>query len=100
MTPLTAIARVPAESCADIMEATMNSGRADARNTREWARPENWRGGPLGLYSSELDTRVWVPKRNPAMGWTVNLAHWQGRLVLAALLALPLALLLWRLGRD
>lgn len=75
-------------------------GDIDARNAREWARAENWRGGPLGLYSSELDTRVWVPKRNPAMGWTVNLARWQGRLVLAALLGVPLAVLLWRLGHD
>ena len=70
------------------------------RNAREWARPENWRGGPLGLYSSERDTRVWVPKRNPAMGWTVNLAHRPGRLWLAALMGVPLIVLLWRLGRD
>jgi uncharacterized membrane protein len=61
-------------------------------NEREWARPENWSG--LGLYRSALDTRRWVPKRNPALGWTVNMAHRSGRLSLLALLLVPVVLLL------
>ena len=42
---------------------------------REWARPDNWHAGPLGLYHSRRDRRVWVPKRSRAFGWTVNLGR-------------------------
>jgi uncharacterized membrane protein len=62
----------------------------DEINDREWARADNW--SPLGLYRSARDTRVWVPKRNPAMGWTVNMAHRAGRVSLAALLASPIVI--------
>jgi len=43
-------------------------------NQQEWERPENWTGW-LGVYRSPRDTRTWVPKRNPALGWTLNFAH-------------------------
>jgi uncharacterized membrane protein len=35
-----------------------------------------------------------VPKRNRATGWTVNTAHGGGRLALAALIGIPLLILL------
>jgi len=41
----------------------------------EWAKPDNWGDGPMGLYFSKRDRRLWVPKRQPGMGWTLNFAH-------------------------
>lgn len=59
------------------------------RNDAEWHRDENWRGW-LDSYVAPNDTRVWVPKRSPWMGWTLNFAHRVSWLWLAALLGLPL----------
>jgi uncharacterized membrane protein len=44
----------------------------------EWANPANWYGGFLNLYYSKRDTRGFVPKRNPAMGTTINWAKPEG----------------------
>jgi uncharacterized membrane protein len=58
-----------------------------AINQAEWNRPENWSGPKLfGLYSSKADTRLWVPKRTPALGWTFNLGHQKGKVVFATVL--------------
>ena len=39
----------------------------------EWTNPDNWRGPKwAAVYFSKRDSRVWVPKRIPALGWTVN----------------------------
>lgn len=59
----------------------------------EWANPANWHGGLLGLYSSPRDSRVWVPKRRPEFGWTLNLAHAAGRWWLLGLTVGPLLLI-------
>jgi uncharacterized membrane protein len=61
----------------------------DDVNRAEWEDPENWWGGRLGLYASRRDTRAWVPKRTPALGWTVNFGRPSGWLWLAALLVGP-----------
>ena len=59
----------------------------------------------LVLYHDAEDPRLIVPKRNPAMGWTLNVDHRYGRvglaavfLVILAVAALPIAALLlnWR----
>jgi uncharacterized protein DUF5808 len=63
----------------------------DRLNRLEWERPENWTN--WGVWS-ELDTRIWVPKRNPALGSTVNLAHRSARLTLIGLFTVPLAMVL------
>ena len=63
----------------------------DEINQAEWADPANWSAGFLGVYASARDTRVWVPKRQPWMGWTVNLGHAAGRWSLAGLIGVPLA---------
>ena len=52
----------------------------------EWRSPENWHGGPLGLYYSRRDSRAFVPKRNPAFGATINFARPLGVVWLVGLL--------------
>jgi uncharacterized membrane protein len=46
-------------------------------NQAEWENPENWSAGSnvLCVYFSRKDTRVWVPKRRPWMGWTLNVGR-------------------------
>ena len=39
----------------------------------EWQNPANWRAGVF--YFSRRDSRSFVPKRNPALGVTVNFAR-------------------------
>ena len=73
--------------------------RPDEQNRREWERPENWRGGWLGIYVAPRDTRVWVPKRVPGLGWTLNFAHRRSWLWLGGLIGVPAALAVW-LGRS
>jgi uncharacterized membrane protein len=63
-------------------------------NEREWNTPGNWHAGWLGIYSSEQDTRLLVPKRRRYMGWTLNFAHPGARFLLVLMLgAAVLALL-------
>jgi len=57
-------------------------------NRREWENPDNW---SCGFYFSKKDTRVWVPKSLPWMGWTVNLGTRGGALwLIGILILLPL----------
>ena len=49
----------------------------------------------LGFYHDPWDDRLIVPKRDPDMGWTINLSHRHGQLALCAVWAaalLPLAI--------
>ncbi len=58
-----------------------------AVNRAEWANPENW---SVGLYFSKRDSRTWVPKSIPWMGWTLNLGTRAGACwMLGFLLGLP-----------
>ena len=42
----------------------------------EWENAENWSGPRwIALYFSRRDPRLWVPKRVPWMGWTLNFGH-------------------------
>ncbi|MFM1902144.1 MAG: hypothetical protein RLZZ440_44 [Planctomycetota bacterium] len=52
-------------------------------NDAEWRNPDNWSGG---FYFSKRDTRTWVPKRIPAMGWTLNIGTRAGAAWMVALL--------------
>ena len=65
----------------------------DEINRAEWQNPHNWSDPIIGLYFSKRDTRTWVPKRNPKMGWTLNLAHPAGAWWLTGLVAAPLVVL-------
>jgi len=45
-------------------------------NKAEWENPDNWTGPKwLSVYFSKRDSRVWVPKQIPGLGWTINLGH-------------------------
>ena len=61
-------------------------------NEAEWRDPANWSGpGWAAFYFSKRDTRTWVPKKIPWMGWTLNLGHPAGaRWLLGFLIGLPL----------
>jgi len=48
-------------------------------NQSEWSNEENWSGPKwLKLYFGRRDGRVWVPKRRPSFGWTINLGNPKG----------------------
>jgi uncharacterized membrane protein len=55
--------------------------------------PGHWRGGWLGIYVNAQDRRLWVPKKRPGIGWTLNLGHPKARWVIAVFLAVAIALL-------
>lgn len=58
-----------------------------ALNSAEWENPRNWTGPKwLSLYASRQDTRLWVPKQIPALGWTLNLGHKRGWVYLSGML--------------
>jgi len=38
----------------------------------------------FGFYDDPADPRLWVPKINPHMGWTLNLGHRQAALTCAS----------------
>lgn len=65
-------------------------------NQTEWNNPDNWSGpGWVSFYFSKRDSRTWVPKSIPWMGWTLNLgkpagAYW----LLAFLVAIPAIIVL------
>jgi uncharacterized membrane protein len=68
----------------------------DEINERERNNPENW-SKPLGFYRSRQDSRVWVRKPKPWMGWSLNLAKplaWAQILVFLLLLGLLMASIL------
>ncbi|MBC3809669.1 hypothetical protein H8K52_20235 [Undibacterium seohonense] len=61
-------------------------------NNAEWSNPENW---SAGLYFSKKDSRTWVPKSVPWMGWTLNLAKRAGAFwMLGLLVGLPVLIIL------
>lgn len=70
----------------------------EQRDHVEWENPRNWRGGWLGIYHSARDSRLWVPKRRPGFGWTINTARPAGMALLAGLPVLAVVLT-WLLRR-
>lgn len=48
-------------------------------NEVAWKNPENWKGPDWrAIYVSKKDTRSWVRKKIPWMGWTLNLGRTSG----------------------
>ena len=71
-------------------------------NRAEWENPANWSDSLVGIYFSKRDSRVWVPKRRPGPGWTINMGHPRSVWWVVGLIAAPFALfgLLRRCGRK
>ena len=69
-------------------------------NEAEWENPENWSGpGWVSFYFSKKDTRTWVPKSIPWMGWTLNLGKPAGaRWLLFFLVGLPMLIVALAIG--
>ncbi len=69
-------------------------------NRAEWENPDNWTGPKwLSVYFSKKDTRTWVPKQIPALGWTVNLGKTAGVFWLVGfVVGLPLLIILLMLA--
>ena len=64
-------------------------------NQREWENPDNWHGPDWrAVYASKQDCRIWVPKKIPWMGWTLNLGHSAGQYCLVGLIAATLTLII------
>jgi uncharacterized membrane protein len=60
-------------------------------NTAEWNNPDNW---SCGIYFSKKDSRTWVPKSIPWMGWTVNVGKRSGACwLLGLLIGLPVLMI-------
>jgi uncharacterized membrane protein len=61
-------------------------------NQAEWNNRDNWSGpGWVSFYFSKRDSRTWVPKSIPWMGWTLNLGKPAGaRWLLGFLVGLPI----------
>ena len=59
-----------------------------AQNRAQWENPDNWSGPDwMAIYFSKRDSRTWVPKKLPAMGWTLNLGRRGGVYWLFGILA-------------
>ena len=57
-------------------------------NQAEWSNRENW---SFGFNFSKKDTRIWVPKQVPWMGWTLNIGTRGGAVwLLGFIIGLPL----------
>ena len=69
-------------------------------NRTEWENPDNWTGPKwISVYFSKRDTRTWVPKQIPALGWTVNLGKTAGVFWLVGfVVGLPLLVILLTLA--
>jgi len=68
----------------------------DEINRQEWQNPENWSGPKwMSLYFSKRDSRAWVPKQIPKMGWTINLGNPAGPFWLVGfLVGIPVLIIL------
>jgi uncharacterized membrane protein len=64
----------------------------DEVNRTEWENPDNWSDPVVGVYFSKRDSRVWVPKRVPAFGWTLNLGRPQAAWWLVGIILAPVVL--------
>ena len=73
----------------EVIEKSMNQKEI---NNNEWSNPENC---SCGFYFSKRDTRTWVPKSIPWMGWTLNIGTTAGALwMIGFLVGLPMLVIL------
>ncbi len=64
----------------------------------EWEDPANWR--TFGIYVAPRDPRVWVRKRNPVRGWTLNFAHSRSWVWVAGLAILVAGVIAIRVANE
>jgi uncharacterized membrane protein len=64
----------------------------EQKDQREWEDPANWTL-PVGIYFSKRDSRWVVPKRNPMLGWTFNLATQRGAWFFLGSFLIPIIIL-------
>ena len=58
-----------------------------------WTKdPNNWKWGVF--YYNKEDKRIMPPKKNPAMGWTINFANKKSVMTFLLLTLLPTAIIL------
>ncbi len=58
-----------------------------------WTKdPNNWKWGIF--YYNKEDKRILPPKKNPAMGWTVNFANKRSVITFLLFMLLPTAIIL------
>ena len=77
----------------------MNELQNNQANDAQWNNAQNWAGPKLfAVYFSKADSRLWVPKRIPWMGWTLNLGHPKGAVwlvgIIVGIVLLQIAVLL------
>ena len=68
----------------------------DEINQQEWHNPDNWSGPKwLSVYFSKKDSRTWVPKQIPSMGWTINLGKTAGVCwLMGVIIGIPLLIII------
>jgi len=52
-------------------------------------KPDNWKAGVF--YSNQDDARIIVPKKNPALGWTLNFSDKRTIWALVAIVVIVVA---------
>lgn len=65
----------------------------NAQNEMHWNNPKHWGEGLCGMYFCKEDTRLWVPKKIRSLGWTINLGHPKGGVVMVLLMVTPALLM-------
>ena len=74
----------------DVARSTMTMDQKEI-NQAEWSNPANW---SCGFYFSKKDSRTWVPKSIPWMGWTLNIGRTAGACwLLGFIIGLPLLII-------
>ncbi|WP_294445050.1 DUF5808 domain-containing protein [uncultured Sphingomonas sp.] len=62
-------------------------GKQDVALEAIWSNPAHWAEGTFGCYFAKEDPRLWVPRRKPGRGRTLNMAHPQaGKQILGSML--------------
>ena len=59
----------------------------------EWENLANWSHPVFGVYFSKRDSRIWVPKRTPSWGWTLNMGHPSATWWLVGIILVPAVVL-------
>jgi uncharacterized membrane protein len=56
---------------------------------------KNWKGS---VYFNPQDSRLWVPKRYPSLGWTLNFANLYAYVIIAVIIVIIIGTYLFHKG--